>query len=315
MYSTVGDLLMWEDNVENPRVGSTEMFAAMAKPTTLPGGKTSSSGMGFGIVQYRGLRVMGHNGGDYGIATNLTHYPDQRFAVAVLCNVDHVSMGGTTTADPEALANGIADIYLADALGPAQEAGQTIPPVTTVKLSDAELAEKTGLYRAVGRDWPALLTVDHGTLMIRSYYQDDFDFALTPVAANRFLLRSSVPFEFVPANSGQPKEWHYGEGKDPRVLQHVTFALPESEIRSYPGVYRSEELGVTYTFEARDSTLVVKSNGRQHVTIAPFSKDVFVGDWVGIVEFSRDAQGAITGFTLNRDIARGVRFDRLKRTD
>jgi hypothetical protein len=69
---------------------------------------------------------------------------------------------------------------------------------------------------------------------------------------------------------------------------------------------------VTYTLEARDSILVVKSTGRPDVTIPPFAKDIFVGDWVGIVKFSRDAREAITGFTVNRDNARGVRFDRIK---
>ena len=43
-----------------------------------------------------------------------------------------------------------------------------------------------------------------------------------------------------------------------------------------------------------------------------FSKDVFVGDWVGIVKFSRDARGAIGGSTVNRDNARGVTFERMK---
>ncbi len=71
---------------------------------------------------------------------------------------------------------------------------------------------------------------------------------------------------------------------------------------------------MTFTLEARDSMLVVKATGRPDITIAPFSKDVFVGDWVGIVKFSRDMRGAITGFTVNRDIARGVWFDRLKRS-
>jgi hypothetical protein len=51
------------------------------------------------------------------------------------------------------------------------------------------------------------------------------------------------------------------------------------------------------------------------VTIVPFSKDVFVGDWVGIVTFSRDSRRAVSGFTVNRENARGLRFDRMKRTD
>jgi hypothetical protein len=31
------------------------------------------------------------------------------------------------------------------------------------------------------------------------------------------------------------------------------------------------------------------------------------------VKFSRDARGALTGFTVNRENDRGVRFDRMKR--
>jgi len=34
--------------------------------------------------------------------------------------------------------------------------------------------------------------------------------------------------------------------------------------------------------------------------LSPFSKDVFVGDWVGVVKFSRNARGAIGGFTVLR---------------
>jgi hypothetical protein len=41
--------------------------------------------------------------------------------------------------------------------------------------------------------------------------------------------------------------------------------------------YRSDELGVTYTLAARDSTLVVSAKGRPDVEIAPFSKELFVG--------------------------------------
>jgi CubicO group peptidase (beta-lactamase class C family) len=55
MYSTVGDLLFWEENFENPRVGTKEMFAAMLKPTVLnDGGVAESHGLGFGISHYRG---------------------------------------------------------------------------------------------------------------------------------------------------------------------------------------------------------------------------------------------------------------------
>jgi hypothetical protein len=44
----------------------------------------------------------------------------------------------------------------------------------------------------------------------------------------------------------------------------------------------------------------------------PFSKDVFVGDLVGIVKFSRDASGNVSGFSVNREQVRGLRFYRTK---
>lgn len=313
MYSTVGDLLLWEENFEKPRVGTSEMFAAMQKPTVLRGGGVAAShGMGFGISQYRGLTTIEGSGGDQGIASKVARFPDQGFAVAVLCNEDNFVMGGMSRVDLDALTNGIVDIYLADVLGPVEASAQAEPPSKPVKLSDAELSEKTGLYKVGGVDLPVLMSVDHGRLMARAYYGDDFE--LTPVGVNRFLLRNSILFEFIPATQGRPKGWHVGEGKDARDWQLVTFALPGTDIRSYAGEYRSEEIAATYTIDARDSALVVRSPWGSDITVAPFSKDVFVADFVGIVKFSRDNGGVVTGFTLNRENARGVRFDRVSRT-
>ena len=151
--------------------------------------------------------------------------------------------------------------------------------------------------------------------MLRSYYQDDTDFEVTPVGANRFLFQGRVPLEFVPATTGRPKEWHVGAGKDQGLWQPVTFAPTATDLHSYVGKYRSEEIGVTYTIVERGSVLIIENPGRADIPVQPFSKDVFVGDSVGIVRFSRDARGVLTGFTVNRENDRGVRFDRIERAD
>lgn len=64
---------------------------------------------------------------------------------------------------------------------------------------------------------------------------------------------------------------------------------------------------MTCTVSVQGGSLAVESS-----TLRPVFKDVFVGDYVGTVRFSRDARGAVSRFTLNRDAARGVRFDRVK---
>jgi hypothetical protein len=43
----------------------------------------------------------------------------------------------------------------------------------------------------------------------------------------------------------------------------------------------------------------------------PVLKDAFVGEYVGLVRFVRDARGAVASFTLSRNGARGVRFERV----
>jgi hypothetical protein len=56
---------------------------------------------------------------------------------------------------------------------------------------------------------------------------------------------------------------------------------------------------------------VIQPPGRADIPLQPLAKDTFAGSSVGIVKFFRDARGAVTGFTVNRDAARGVRFDRV----
>jgi hypothetical protein len=64
----------------------------------------------------------------------------------------------------------------------------------------------------------------------------------------------------------------------------------------------------------RDSALVLRSSWGSDIPIAPFSKDVFVGDFVGIVKFSRDNGGVRDRIYSEPENARGVRFDRVRRT-
>jgi CubicO group peptidase (beta-lactamase class C family) len=313
MYSTVGDLLRWEQNFDEGRVGSPSMLAAVQNPIEIAGVRAATHGLGLGIAEYRGVATVSSSGGDFGIASEVVRFPMQRFAVAVLCNEDNVVMGGMARVNPDVLINGVADIYLADVLKPA-DAAKAAPVPTPVKLSEKDLSAGTGLYRGVVPDRPLLFTINRGALNVRSHYGEGFDFELTPIGPNHFVFPGGSSFDFVPAAGGRPNEWHVGAENDRNVFQPVTFAPSAAELRAYAGGYRSDELDVTFTLEPRDSTLVVKNLGFLE-TIMPFENDQFVGDVVGIVKFSRDARGALTGFTLNRWVARGVRFERIRKSE
>jgi CubicO group peptidase (beta-lactamase class C family) len=321
MYSTAGDLLRWAQNFADLRIGSPALVAAMQTPAPLKDGTTTGGGMGFALGEYRGVRMIETAGGDHGMATEVMLYPDQRLAVAVLCNEDNVVMGGMARVNPDVFTQGIADIYIAGALAPAaaHPNAPASPPATVPKpvtLSAEEVSEMTGLYRFVLQDWPIQISAGHGVLLSRSYYQEDFDYELTPVGANRFLVNGNVPVAFVPATAGKLKQWRLVDSRgDQGLILPVTFVPSASELPSYTGDYHSDEIGITFTVERRDSMLVLNNHGWVNTPVQGYSKDVFVGDAVGIVKFSRDARGTVTGFTLNRGGAHDVLFDRIRRAD
>jgi CubicO group peptidase (beta-lactamase class C family) len=73
LYSTVEDLLQWERNFANNRLG----------------------GPAFAIRQgeHRGLTTWGHSGSYMGFKTSYVRYPEQDFAVWVLCNMGEIAPG------------------------------------------------------------------------------------------------------------------------------------------------------------------------------------------------------------------------------
>jgi hypothetical protein len=193
MMSSVRDLLLWANNFADALVGRPALLAGMQTVTVLTGGQPTQSGMGFGIGNYRGARTLRTSGGDVGVATELVLYPDQKLAIAVLCNMDSVVMGGLATVNVTDLTNGVADIFFDDVLepGPAQSASAPpsagAPPPPPVSLSADELASKTGLYR-IGSDENhiVLMSVRDGKFTLRDFYGDNYDMLMTPSAQTDF---------------------------------------------------------------------------------------------------------------------------------
>src|SRR5690349_6480333 len=78
-------------NLLNHTSGLRDAFLLEGLAPAIPTGwsEASSYRLGVEIAKYRGLRTVGHAGGDRGIASYVVRYPDQEFAVALLCNLDN----------------------------------------------------------------------------------------------------------------------------------------------------------------------------------------------------------------------------------
>jgi CubicO group peptidase (beta-lactamase class C family) len=304
MVSTTGDLLAWLRNFDTPRVGSPQTLAAMQASVTLTSGDPAGYGLGLFVDSDRGRRRVAHGGGDAGISAYAVRYPDHDLSIAILCNLDEIDTIG--------LAGSIADVYLGSPNAAPAPAAAEAPAVT---LSAAQLAAFDGLYRDPGTEGLLRMFVRDGTLMGSPGTGVDGGWPTRPVAADRFVIQgTTVALQFEPGADGTMRTLrvHRGAAAAPTTLERVTpFTPPPASLAAFAGDYRSEELDSTYTLAVVDRGLTFRIARRPAHPLQPIRPDAFAGPLVGVITFTRDAGGAVTGFTVHGDGARGIRFERV----
>jgi CubicO group peptidase (beta-lactamase class C family) len=155
LYSTVEDLAKWDRNFYTGRVGGRAVLKLMQEPAVLTSGDTVSApiasgwrsyGAGTMLGVYRGLRIVGHLGGWGGDVSWFVRYPDQHFAIAILCNQRGLTMGGP---DPS---QRIAEIYLGNRMGPKLP---DIVPLIAAAIARSGVDSAVHLYHMLRTRYPA----------------------------------------------------------------------------------------------------------------------------------------------------------------
>ena len=108
LLTTVGDLLRWNANLDDPTVGGRALVDWLETRGRLNDGTENEYARGLTVTTYKGLREVSHGGSTAGYQTFLARFPDARLSVAVLCN--------TTGANPSALAHRVGDVFHGDRL-------------------------------------------------------------------------------------------------------------------------------------------------------------------------------------------------------
>ena len=125
IYSTTGDLLRWERALFGGKVLNDASLAAM---TTAGKG---DYGLGVGVVQQNGVKVIQHGGGIEGFNTQLAYVPERKLTVVVLSNVN----GGA----PGSMGAQLLDVAMGK---PVILANERKP----VPITKEELQKFTGVY-------------------------------------------------------------------------------------------------------------------------------------------------------------------------
>ena len=174
LYSTVEDLAKWILNFDDTPIGEQVVIDQMHERGVLNNGEQISYALGLNIGEYRGLQTVGHSGSWRGFRSHLIRFPDQKFGVVILCNLD--------TFNPLGLAEKVANLYLADVLAPveASEPEKAAEPAEETKsepLTPDQLAEFEGDYYTEELDTTYSIRV-HGNQLVAQHIRHD-DILLT----------------------------------------------------------------------------------------------------------------------------------------
>ena len=295
VYSTVEDLAKWDGNFYEPRVGDREALAMMHQRGVLSSGDTLAYAGGLSHGTYRGLRTVAHGGAYGGYRTSLMRFPEQRFAVAVLCN--------SASANSGQLSQRVAEVYLGTDMSKpdARPVAATAAPATS--LSADQLARYTGVYWDEQSEARVAIVNSAGRLTLVGF---GAPLELRHLGGARF----EVPSTGIGLTFGERKV-HVTLG-DARPIAYdlvsASAAPTTSELEALTGRYVSDEAEATVDVRLRDGKLEVSGRRLRPIVL----EHVFGGTFAGgpsVVRFIRK-EGAVTGLTISNGRSRGVTFER-----
>ncbi len=296
LLTTVGDFLKWEAALQQGGAPWGAVRDSLEHMGRLNDGTVLTYGLGVGADTWRGVHRVSHGGSTGGYRAVLQRYPDQKVAIAILCNG-----GGAVPGD---LGPRVASLVLGSAL-----AGVPTDPAP-MPGDGVDLTRYVGAYRAPRTDEVMVLYLRNGQLVDSAANNA----VLIPIEAGKFAFRGGArTLNEVPGGTGPP---HLRlEAPNLRAVEYEMVSRPPltPALRaSYLGPYRSPELGAEFRVVADGEYLrIAQAAWERPTTLQPLYQDGFRAGGLGNLRFTRDGRGRITGFVLWAGRVRHLRFDKV----
>src|SRR5215831_8673512 len=205
LMSSVDDLLLWDRNFYDNKLGKGTLLKEMQTPGGLNNGKQIEYALGLFISKYRGLPIVAHDGANFGYRTTLLRFPEQRFSV--------ISLSFISNSNPLRLSYEVADLYLGSQLAPDPQ------PAAVAKVDARPFA---GWYRdPESRSAYQLSAADGDTVALGTHFK--------PRDANHFVAAPSAEIAFDRLQNGGARATLTLEDSAPQVFERFEPEKPSAE--------------------------------------------------------------------------------------
>ena len=296
LLTTVEDMVRWYANFDTGAVGGEKLLGGLMDRGVLKDGTRIDYAFGMTHGTYRGAATIGHGGADAGYRADFVRFTNPRLGVATMCNI--------ANANPSVLSRRVAEVFLPDGtLAPAVEPKPDTSP--EVPLPKEQLARFAGLYwnqadsveRQIALDASGRLQAVLGprSVPLKSLGAGAFVMTTAPGARISFEEVSGGAVHLKPAPTG------------PVLIRMEPFKPSADQLAEYAGVYRSDEMDAVFRISVKNGGLQLFRTKLPAVAIDPMFKDGFRSP-SGVIQFSRDPAGRVSGFLLEGGRVRHLKF-------
>jgi CubicO group peptidase (beta-lactamase class C family) len=308
LFSSVEDLFLWDQNFYHQEVGGREVFELMHTTGELNSGEKLAYAFAINVTEYRGLKTVYHGGALGGYRAGYVRFPEQKFSVIILANLDAVN--------PTSLCFRVAEIYLGRLM--QDPPTPDTPPRPERPKGAAEAPAPEVLKQYVGEyvneaQWQrAVVTYENDGLRIKLR---GARYLLLALGDAGFMLENARRPTLVKFRSraGDPHKFRMEVRQDGRSAVPFVPAEPyspsEADLAEYQGDYTCPELPATYSLRLRGSRVVFVHRAAPRTFLVPFMQDLF-SYGTNRIRFIRDEKGTVRGFGLDAGRVRNLRFIR-----
>jgi CubicO group peptidase (beta-lactamase class C family) len=290
LMSSVDDLLLWDRNFYENRLGKGSLLKQLQTRGVLNNGRQISYALGLELGRYRGLPIVEHNGALFGYRTEIQRFPEQRFTVLCLCNL--------SSASPSGLSRKVADIYLeknlqaeASALQPSGNSNFRDPGQFAGKYLDSRTYSVFSFTASGGN----LLASGEALKRVGPEQFEDLEGGIISFDDAEGTTKASLALDGDTLFAGR------------RIAEPQ---LDDAALAPFVGVYRSTELEATYILSIHEENLMLRNNWNPPLKLTPIARDAFESGDLGRLVFHRDANHRISGLSVFSNNARNVGFEK-----
>lgn len=304
IYSTVGDLQKWAENLRNPVVGTLAIVDEMQTSFVLNDGNETGYGLGLFLDEHRGLRRIQHGGADVAHRSQLVRYPE--IGAGLTTQSNHAGFDG-------GIAWKIAEAFFGDDMEPEVEK----EPV------DEEAFNPENFDQGTFDDYAGRFALDAVPAFILTLTREEDKFFLQATGQPQFeifptsdstfkltVVEASMTFHRDADGSVMRMTLHQnGDQPATRVDDGGGVWKPESEdLEEFVGRFFSEEIETFYTIELVDGDLMMSQRRIAAFKLNSGERDTFSGGMFSEINFERDRNGRILAFYASNARTRDVRF-------